>query len=281
VAGHVEAKKWLREDARLIKDGHLRSIPMGYLICGRIGTGKTFLITCWAGEIGIPCVVLKNFRDKWQGSTEANLEKIFEILRALGQVLVFVDEADQATGRRESGAGDSGLSGRVYAMLAKEMSNTQNRGKIVWVFATSRPDLLEVDLKRPGRLDVHIPLFAPQTAKERKALFRAMARKLKVDTRQLPEVDSQTDIGGNEMEAMIVRANRRYDLQRGKKKGYKAILTAVMADYRTMAHRSKLEYMDMVAVKECTDSRFLPPAYRKLTLDEIEDRILELTPHMR
>ena len=119
---------------------------------------------CWAGELGIPCVVFKNFRDRWVGATESNLEKIFAVLRALGQVVVFVDEADQASGRREGGDGDSGLSGRVYSMLAKEMSDTRNRGRIIWVFATSRPDLLEVDLKRQGRLDVHIPLFPPETA---------------------------------------------------------------------------------------------------------------------
>ena len=140
---------------------------MGYLIAGRIGTGKTFIVQCWAGELGIPCVVFKNFRDRWVGATESNLEKIFAVLRALGQVVVFVDEADQASGRRDGGDSDSGLSGRVYAMLAKEMSDTRNRGRIIWVFATSRPDLLEVDLKRQGRLDVHIPLFPPETAEER------------------------------------------------------------------------------------------------------------------
>ena len=42
-------------------------------------------------------------------------------------------------------------------------------------FATSRPDLLEVDLKRQGRLDVHIPLFPPQTSKEMHALLMAVA----------------------------------------------------------------------------------------------------------
>ena len=141
---------------------------MGYLIAGRIGTGKTFLVQCWAGELGIPCVVFKNFRDRWVGATESNLEKIFAVLRALGQVVVFVDEADQAAGKREGGDGDSGLSGRVYSMLAKEMSDTRNRGRIIWVFATSRPDLLEVDLKRQGRLDVHIPLFPPETPEERR-----------------------------------------------------------------------------------------------------------------
>jgi outer membrane receptor protein involved in Fe transport len=81
---------------------------------------------------------------------QSNLEKIFAILKAIGQVVVFVDEADQAAGKRGGGDSDSGLSGRVYAMLAKEMSDTRNRGRIIWVFATSRPDLLEVDLKRQG-----------------------------------------------------------------------------------------------------------------------------------
>ena len=179
VAGLDAVKAWLREDTQLLRRGALHALPMGYLIAGRIGTGKTFLVQCWAGELGIPCVVFKNFRDRWVGATESNLEKIFAVLRALGQVVVFVDEADQAAGRRESGDGDSGLSGRVYSMLAKEMSDTRNRGRIIWVFATSRPDLLEVDLKRQGRLDVHIPLFPPETAEERRALLLAIARKLK------------------------------------------------------------------------------------------------------
>ena len=165
VAGHDAVKAWLREDAELLRRGLLNALPMGYLITGRIGTGKTFIVQCWAGELGVPCVVFKNFRDRWVGATESNLEKIFSVLHALGQVVVFVDEADQAAGKRGEDS-DSGLSGRVYAMLAKEMSETRNRGRILWVFATSRPDLLEVDLKRQGRLDVHIPLFPPQTHEE-------------------------------------------------------------------------------------------------------------------
>ena len=48
----------------------------------------------------MPVVTLRNFRDRWVGSTEANLEKIFALLHALGRCIVFVDEADQATGRR-------------------------------------------------------------------------------------------------------------------------------------------------------------------------------------
>jgi AAA+ superfamily predicted ATPase len=278
VAGHDAVKAWLREDAALLRRNALRALPMGYLIAGRIGTGKTFIVQCWAGELGIPCVVFKNFRDRWVGATESNLEKIFAILRALGQVVVFVDEADQAAGRRESGDGDSGLSGRVYSMLAKEMSDTRNRGRIVWVFATSRPDLLEVDLKRQGRLDVHIPLFPPETPQEREALLLAIARKLKfpLTADDLPPLADGVTLGGNELEGLLVRALRTHELasERGEAtRPMRDILADLVKEVRPNPHTRKLEYMDLVAVKECTDVRFLPEKYRDLTPEELETQI--------
>jgi AAA+ superfamily predicted ATPase len=275
VAGHDAVKEWLRQDTALLRRGALRALPMGYLIAGRIGTGKTFLVQCWAGEIGIPCVVLKNFRDRWVGATESNLEKIFAVLRAVGQVVVFVDEADQAAGRREGGDGDSGLSGRVYSMLAKEMSDTQNRGRIIWVFATSRPDLLEVDLKRQGRLDVHIPLFPPETPQEREALLLAIARKLKfpLTAGDLPPLTDNAGLGGNELEGVLVRALRVHELSEEPRKPIRELLAAVISEMRPSPYTRKLEYMDLVAVKECTDARFLPPRFRELTPEELETRI--------
>jgi AAA+ superfamily predicted ATPase len=275
VAGHDAVKAWLREDTALLKRGSLRALPMGYLIAGRIGTGKTFLVQCWAGEIGIPCVVLKNFRDRWVGATESNLEKIFAVLRAVGQVVVFVDEADQAAGKRGGGDEDSGLSGRVYSMLAKEMSDTRNRGKIIWVFATSRPDLLEVDLKRQGRLDVHIPLFPPETAEERQVLLLAIAKKLRfpLAAGDLPPFADGQALGGNELEGVLVRALRLHELSEEPRRPIREILADVLKEVRPSPHTRKLEYMDLVAVKECTDARFLPERFRALTPEELETQI--------
>lgn len=282
LSGSEAVKAWLREDAQLLRRGAAYALPMGYLISGRIGTGKTFLVTCWAGELGVPCVVFKNFRDRWVGATESNLEKIFSVLRALGQVVVFVDEADQMAGKREGGDNDSGLSGRVYAMLAKEMSDTRNRGRIIWVFATSRPDLLEVDLKRQGRLDVHIPLFPPQSAEEMRALLQSVARKLHfpVAAADIPDLPGGVVLGGNEIEGVLVRALRQYELSPEPRKPLKEILAAVFQEVRPSAHTRKLEYMDLVAVKECTDARFLPPSYRDLTPEQIETRLAELRRFM-
>lgn len=285
VAGHDEAKAWLREDAVLLRRGRTMAIPMGYLLTGRIGTGKTYLVECLAGEIGIPCVELKNFRDKWVGATEGNLEKVFSILHALGQVIVFVDEADQMTGKRGGGDSDSGLSGRVYGMLAKEMSDTKNRGKIIWIFATSRPDMVEVDLKRQGRLDVHIPLFPPGDAKGRATLFAAMAHKLRLPVKpeELPALPDNDQIGGNEMEGILVRALRVYETgqdaaERGTGKAIPlpAAITAAIADFRPSAHVERLELMDLLAVKECTDTRFLPDRFRSVSLAQVNARLEQL-----
>jgi SpoVK/Ycf46/Vps4 family AAA+-type ATPase len=165
-------------------------------------------------------------------------------------------------------------------MLAKEMSDTNNRGKILWVFATSRPDLLEVDLKRQGRLDVHIPLFPPGDPESRQALFRAMSRKvgLDIDPEDLPQPPDNEQVGGNEMEGILVRALRIHATQgEGEEaRPLAEIIQEVIDDVRPSAHVERLQLMDLLAVKECTDTRFLPERFNQLKLAEINQKIAAL-----
>ena len=209
VVGHEEAKRRLLEDARWISQGELDTAPMGYLICGPVGTGKTFLAECYAGSIGIPCVVLKNFRSKYVGETEGNLEQVLTVLRSLGPVVVIVDEADAALGNREAD-GDSGTSARVFSMIASQMGDTRYRGKIIWMLLTSRPDLLPIDLKRQGRAEVHIPLFYPQDEAEVREMFRVMAGKnrVKLSTDALGSVSADRKLSGADIESMVLAAKR-------------------------------------------------------------------------
>ena len=79
--GNDAVKRRLVDDAALLAKGRLDAAPMGYLICGPVGTGKTYLAECFAGSVGIPCVKLRNFRSKYVGETEGNLEQIFNVLR--------------------------------------------------------------------------------------------------------------------------------------------------------------------------------------------------------
>src|SRR5207302_7419473 len=210
-AGHAKAKQVLGQAGKGIQSGKRDVVPMGFLIAGPIGTGKTFLATCFAGEIGIPCVKFLNFRSQWQGVTEGNLERIFNLLKAMWPVAVIVDEADAFLGNR-SAQGDSGTSARVFSQIAAFMGNTDYRGKIVWFLLTSRPDLLPVDLKRQGRAEEHLALFYPESHEERLDLARTMAKKARVqfdgDLAQVLPPDLPK-MSGADIEAALVRAKLR------------------------------------------------------------------------
>ncbi len=259
-------KSWLRDDLALWRSGDLSAVPMGYLICGPVGTGKTFLVECLAGDAGIPVVKIKNFRDKWVGSTEGNLEKIFRLLHGLNRCYVFIDEADQALGRRDAGSNDSGLSGRVYSMFAKEMSEPINRGRIVWVLATSRPDLIEVDLKRPGRVDVKLPLFPTATPEESFGLLRALCRRRGIEF-------DDSDLGINHerlpilmtpgaAEALTLKIYRTI-----KTRGLSApeALANSLTDYQHPVALETLRFQIKLAADEATDRAFVPLEFREIT----------------
>ena len=76
--GNDGVKQRLVDDAALLAKGRLDAAPMGYLICGPVGTGKTYLAECFAGSVGVPCVKLRNFRSKYVGETEGNLEQLLD-----------------------------------------------------------------------------------------------------------------------------------------------------------------------------------------------------------
>ena len=260
--GQEPLKAWLRQDLSLWRQGDTQAMPMGYLMCGPVGTGKTYMVECLAGEAGVPVVKLKNFRDKWVGSTEGNLEKIFRLVHALGRCYVFIDEADQALGKRSSGD-DSGVGGRVYGMMAEEMSRGSNRGKIVWILASSRPDLIEVDLKRPGRVDVKIPLFPTSTPSESWGLMRALLKRRGValpDTAPAELVPKIPDwLTPGAAEALAVRIYRQ--VKTGTPDPL-AATAACLADYRHPVPRATLESQVRLAVAESSDIAFVPEAFR-------------------
>jgi hypothetical protein len=263
--GQEALKTWLQQDVALWQAGDLKALPKGYLICGPVGTGKTYLVECLAGEAGIPVVKLKNFRDRWVGSSEGNLEKIIGLVRALGRCMVFIDEADQTLGRRSSDSGDSGLSGRIYSMIAQEMSDPDTRGRIVWILASSRPDMIEVDLKRPGRVDVKVPLLPTTTIEESAKLLRALCKRMGLDVtkEQLVALGAKIPLllTPGAAEAISVKA---YRLARTQKLEAMQAIDACLTGYQPPVPEDVLRFQMQLAIREATDLAFVPESLRKL-----------------
>jgi len=278
VAGHTNVKKHLRQAVKALKEGRQDVMPMGYLVCGPVGTGKTFMVTCFASEVGIPMVKLKNFRSQWQGVTEGNLEKILTLLKAMAPVAVMIDEADAYLGDR-SASGDSGVSSRVFSQIATFMSDTANRGRVLWFLMTARPDLMPVDLKRQGRAEEHLALFPPDTREERIELFEAMRKKtgLQLTEQYVPIVieKGEKSFSGADMEAALTRAKFRAAAE-GRKKVTPEILDAALADFIPPTYPEEVELQTLNAVIECTSKELLPDQYRDMDRNEILIQIEEL-----
>lgn len=278
VAGNDMAKQKLKDAASAIQSGNTDVLPMGYVICGPVGTGKTFITTCFAGEVGIPAVTLKNFRSMWQGVTEGNLERVLNLLKAMSPICVIVDEADAQLGDRSS-SGDSGVSNRVFAQIAQFMGNTDYRGKVIWFLLTCRPDLLPVDLKRQGRAEEHIALFYPDTPEERKALLRAMQKKAGMAT-FTPEMeklflDNSGSLSGADIEAVLVRSRMRAALAK-RTAVNDADIKSALEDFIPPSYPSEIDLQNIVAVLECTSKSLLPKKYHDADRGELTRKANEL-----
>jgi AAA+ superfamily predicted ATPase len=278
VAGNEAAKKKLQDAALALRAGRFDTLPMGYVICGPVGTGKTFLTTCFAGEVGIPAVTMKNFRSMWQGVTEANLERVLTLLKAMSPIAVIVDEADAQLGDRSS-SGDSGVGNRVFAQIAQFMGNTELRGRVIWFLLTCRPDLLPVDLKRQGRAEEHIALFYPETDEDRLAMLRAMQKK--TGTRVASEEAERLllshggSLSGADIEAILVRARMKSALE-GDTVVDADDLKAAITDFIPPSYPTEIEMQNLVAVVECTSRSLLPAKYRDMDREQLLRRVGEL-----
>lgn len=265
VATHKAAKKRLRELAWLIRNGKHDVLERGVLVPGRIGVGKSFLIDCFASECNLPVMEMGEFRSKWVGDTERQQMRILMTIRALGPVIVVVDEADAVFGTRESD-GDSGVSGRVFAAFAAHIGDSSLRGRELWVAMTSRPDLLAIDMKRQGRFGLCIPLFPAQDAEDVADLFTTIAKVRKVAlsdevTAYIREALGTRALTGSETEAILTRAKEAAVLEARDDVVSREDLQTAVDSYIDPLDPDLIRLQELAAVLACSDSRYLPAQY--------------------
>ncbi len=265
VATHTAAKKRLRELAWLIQKGKTDVLERGILVPGRVGVGKSFLIDCFASECSLPVMEMGEFRSKWVGDTERQQARILMTIRALGPVIVVVDEADAVFGSREE-EGDSGVSGRVFAAFAAHIGDSTLRGRELWVAMTSRPDLLSIDMKRQGRFGLCIPLFPAQGPDDVLELFGTVARVKNIQLSEpilayIRENLGKQPLTGSDVESIVIRgkeravlAGRDNDVQRGD-------LEEAVSSFIDPLDPGLLALQELAAVLACSDRRYLPEHY--------------------
>jgi SpoVK/Ycf46/Vps4 family AAA+-type ATPase len=182
---------------------------------------------------------------------------------------VFIDEADQALGKRDNNANDGGLSGRIYKMMAEEMSDPGTRGQILWVLATSRPDLVEVDLKRPGRIDVKFVLMPTGKSAEAAKLLRALMKRVDLSISDeetaalLPLMPEWLTPGAAEAITSDLYTEMSEARAQNRTTTVAAELRRILENYQPPVHLSIMETQIRIAVNEATKMTLVPEEFRR------------------
>jgi SpoVK/Ycf46/Vps4 family AAA+-type ATPase len=278
VGGHENIKHELLAIARNLKEGETTLTPMGLLAVGPMGSGKTFVIKAFLKEAGLSAVALKNFRSKWVGSTEANLERVLATVKAMGPIAVIIDEGDRSFGSGGGDGGDDGTGSRVIARLKEFMAETENRGQVLFVMMTNRPDKLDSDIKRPGRLDRKIPFFYCDSAAERVQVLQAVLSRYSESCSASPEemlilCETLTGYSNADLEALALLA---VEMARNQCQPLNAqALNAAALDFMPPQERDMIEFMELLAVSETSRRSMLPKRYRDMAVADIQTNLLE------
>jgi len=228
----------------------------GILMYGPPGTGKTLIAKALASESEANFFIINGpeIMNKYYGETEARLRDIFKEAKESSPSIIFIDEIDAIAPKREEAFGD--VEKRVVAQLLALMDGMQERGQVIVLGATNRPESLDPALRRPGRFDREIEIGVPNaegrleilqihtrgmplaedinladlaselhgyTGADTKALCREAA--MKALRRYLPELDLEGDKISPEMLELMVITSRDF------REGIKEIVPTAMREF--------------------------------------------------
>ena len=261
VGGLDHAVRELKEVADIMRRGLSSAAPMGIILMGPPGTGKSYLSECFAKECGMLCVRFRPLRQMYVGQSERNQEKAFGAIRALAPVVVIVDESDQAEGgSRDQGSGDSGVTERMRASAFNFWGDNSLRGKVLRIDITNRVDLIDAAMRRSGRTDIKIPILMPDED-ARRQIFEVTVRKHRLAsavTDYGPFAKRTAGYTGSDIELAVTTAYR-FSLRDGSPALTAAHLTAALDDLLPTARdQAAIDRMTLIALDECRNKRLLP-----------------------
>jgi AAA+ superfamily predicted ATPase len=274
VGGLEHATHELKEVAQIMRSGQTAAAPLGIVLMGPPGTGKSYLAECFAKECGMLCVRFKPLRQMYVGQSERNQEKAFAAIRALAPVVVLVDESDQAEGgSRDQGSGDSGVTERMRASAFNFWGDSSLRGKVLRIDITNRVDLVDAAMRRSGRTDLKIPILMPDE-QARRQIFEVTVRKHKLQstiTDYAPFAARTAGFTGSDIELAVTTA-WRFALRAGATVLGDSHIKAALDDLiPTNRDQGTIDRMTLLALDECRNKRLLPRNHEAIRR-EIEAR---------
>eukprot|EP00794_Sanderia_malayensis_P000363 gene363-996_t len=179
----------------------------GVLLYGPPGTGKTLLAGVIAKECGMNFVSIKGpeLLSKYVGSSEQNVRDLFARAQSASPCILFFDEFDALAPKR--GHDNTGVTDRVVNQLLTQLDGVEKLDKVFILAATSRPDLIDPALLRPGRLDKCVFCSMPNE-EERCEILKALSNNLDVeDSMDFKSISEKTKgFSGADIKALLYNA---------------------------------------------------------------------------
>ncbi|KAL1746204.1 P-loop containing nucleoside triphosphate hydrolase protein [Schizophyllum fasciatum] len=202
-----ETLEWPTKYGPIFAQSPLR-LRSGLLLYGYPGCGKTLLASAVAKECGLNFISVKGpeILNKYIGASEKSVRELFERAQAAKPCVLFFDEFDSIAPKR--GHDSTGVTDRIVNQMLTQMDGAEGLEGVYVLAATSRPDLIDSALLRPGRLDKSVFCNMP-TAEERKDILSAVARKVAL----APEVDlsdaadATEGFSGADLQALLYNAH--------------------------------------------------------------------------
>jgi hypothetical protein len=194
----------------------------------------------------------------------------------LGNVMVIYDEADTEIGGRSAQTHD--VDRRLFGNILKMMSDPANRGKLVWIIISARPDRLEPDIKRSGRAGEHLPVFDNE-GPEKEAFLKHVLDQAGIDLSVFSQEQSSTfrqliaRYYPADFDQLLTELKRRRLVEGGLTPD---MVLEEVRDFVPSDIARQREYQELLAVLECTSRELLPSRYSDLSREAVQQRVNEI-----